>query len=133
MRFTSSIRAAYHEAKEQSFELMTAMTDSALTDQPGDTMSPRDTIIIRSSNLHDAPALNRLAALDSAPALTGTALVAEVDGVMRAALPMHGGRAVADPFAETVHLVELLRAHAAALDTARPRRHRLRRLAPAAA
>ena len=96
-------------------------------------MSHRDTIIIRSSNEHDAPDLGRLAALDSAPALSGTSLVAEVDGVMRAALPIDGSRPVADPFAETAHLVELLRSHAAALDTARPRLRRTHRLAPATA
>ena len=96
-------------------------------------MSHRDTIIIRSSTEHDSPAIARLAALDSAPALSGPALVAEVDGEMRAALPMDGSRPIADPFAETVHLLELLRSHAAALDTARPRRQRQRRLAPAAA
>ena len=96
-------------------------------------MSHRDTIIIRSSSEHDSPALARLAALDSAPALSGTALVAEVDGTMRAALPMDGTRPIADPFAETVHLVELLRSHAAALGTAKPRRRRAQRLAPAAA
>jgi hypothetical protein len=96
-------------------------------------MSHRDTIIIRSSTEHDAPALSRLAALDSASTLSSTALVAEVDGEMRAALPMDGSRPIADPFAETVHLVELLRSHAAALETTRPRRQLRRRLAPAAA
>ena len=95
-------------------------------------MSHRDTIIIRSSNEHDAPALGRLAALDSAQALAGPALVAEVDGEMRAALPMDGSRPVADPFAETAHLVELLRAHAEALGSS-PARHRAGRLAPATA
>ena len=96
-------------------------------------MSHRDTIIIRSSTEHDAPALGRLAALDSSPVLSGRALVAEVDGEMRAALPMNGSRPIADPFAETAHLVELLRSHAAALDTARPLAGRTRRLAPLAA
>ena len=97
-------------------------------------MSHRDTIIIRSSNEHDAPALARLAALDSSMPLSGTALVAEVDGELRAALPIDGGRAIADPFAHTAHLLELLRSHAAALETAahRPERAR-RRLAPATA
>jgi hypothetical protein len=92
-------------------------------------MSHRDTILIRISHEHDAPALARLAALDSAPLVSGTALVAEVDGVMRAALPMDGGRPIADPFATSAHLVELLRSHAAALDTARPRERGARRLA----
>jgi hypothetical protein len=96
-------------------------------------MSHRDTIIIRGSTEHDAPALARLAALDSATPLRGTALVAEVDGQLRAALPFDGSRPIADPFAHTAHLVELLRSHAAALDTARPRPARARRLAPATA
>ena len=98
-------------------------------------MSHRDTIIIRSSTEHDAPAIARLAALDSSAIPFGRALVAEVDGAMRAILPLAGGNAVADPFAETAHLVELLRAHAAALDTIRPApRHAVRsRLAHAAA
>ena len=98
-------------------------------------MSHRDTIIIRTSNEHDTPALGRLAVLDSAPVPRGRSLVAEVDGTMRAALPLDGGAAVADPFAETAHLLELLRAHAAALDTDRrpARRSRLGRLATAAA
>ena len=97
-------------------------------------MSHRDTIIIRTSTEHDAPALARLAELDSAPAPSGRSLVAEVDGTMRAALPVDGGRAFADPFAESEHLIELLRAHAAALDPRPARRaRRLRRLAPVAA
>lgn len=96
-------------------------------------MSHRDTIIIRTSNEHDAPALGRIAALDSARALSGPALVAEVDGEMRAALPMDGGRPIADPFAETTHLLELLHSHAAALETARPHIQRTRRLAPVTA
>jgi hypothetical protein len=98
-------------------------------------MSHRDTIIIRSTTEHDAPALARLAVLDSAPMPAGRSLVAEVDGTMRAALPLGGGPAVADPFAHTAHLVELLRSHAAALDTAAPspRRATHRRFAAAAA
>ena len=97
-------------------------------------MSHRDTIIIRSSNEHDAPALARLAALDSAQPPSGRALVAEVDGELRVALPMDGSRPVADPFAPTMHLVELLRSHAAALDSAPVRRRRAhQRLAPATA
>ena len=97
-------------------------------------MSHRDTIIIRSTDEHDAPALARLAGLDSAPVPGGRTLVAEVDGRMLAALPLNGGRAIADPFAQTAHLLELLSAHAAALETARPEpvRHQ-RRLAPVAA
>ena len=100
-------------------------------------MSHRDTIIIRSTSDHDAPALARLALLDSAPMPAGRTLVAEIDGTMLAALPLGGGRAIADPFAPTAHLVELLRAHAGALEAARPaappHAARRRRLATAAA
>jgi hypothetical protein len=79
-------------------------------------MSPRETVIIRSATTADARTIARLAALDSAPLPLGPALIAEVDGAPRAALPLRGGDAVADPFAETAHLVRLLHAHAAALD-----------------
>jgi hypothetical protein len=97
-------------------------------------MSHRDTIVIRSATQHDAPALSRLAALDSAAPVLGRALLAELDGKMLAALPLDGGPAIADPFSESAHLVELLRAHAAALHGAHaaPRRA-LRRLATATA
>jgi hypothetical protein len=105
-------------------------------------MSHEETITIRTSEAADAPQLLRLAQLDSAPAIEGPALVAEVNGRMRAALAFDGTRAVADPFAESVHVVALLRAHAEALGAAprpetRGARARARarghlRLAPAA-
>jgi hypothetical protein len=76
-------------------------------------MSHRDTILIRSSSEADVRALERLALLDSVRPTDGPALVAEVDGELVAAL--QDGRAIADPFAETAHVVEMLRAHAEAL------------------
>jgi hypothetical protein len=83
-------------------------------------MSHDETITIRTSEAADAGELLRLAALDSAEPLVGRALVAEVNGRLRAALPLGGGPAISDPFAESMHVVALLRAHAAALD-AEPR------------
>jgi hypothetical protein len=94
-------------------------------------MSGNETILIRASTLADTAGLARLAALDSSEPLTGRALVAEVDGQLRAALPLDGGRPIADPFAESEHVVELLRAHARAL--ARAPRRRRGRLIPLAA
>jgi hypothetical protein len=79
-------------------------------------MSHDETITIRTSEAADARELVRLAVLDSAHPVVGAALVAEVDGRIRAAMPLDGGRAIADPFAESAHVVALLRAHAAALD-----------------
>ena len=87
-------------------------------------MSHRESILIRSTTDTDVRGLARLAALDSAPIPFGRALVAEVDGEMRAALPLDGGPAIADPFAETAHLLDLLRAHARALAADAPRGRR---------
>ena len=81
-------------------------------------MSHNETIVIRASERTDTPTLVRLAALDSAEPIVGRALVAEVDGVLRAALPLGGGRPIADPFMESAHVVELLDAHARALSAA---------------
>jgi hypothetical protein len=83
-------------------------------------MSHDETIMIRTSEATDAGPLLRLAALDSAEPIRGRALVAEVNGGLRAALPLDGGRAIADPFAESEHVVTLLRAHARALHAAAP-------------
>ena len=83
-------------------------------------MSHDETITIRTSRADDAGELRRLAALDSAEPIRGDALLAEVNGRVRAALPVDGRGAIADPFSETAHVVDLLRAHAAALG-AKPR------------
>lgn len=78
-------------------------------------MSYDETITLRTSKAADAEQLLRLAALDSAEPLAGPALLAEVDGQVCAALPLDGSRPIADPFAETAHVVALLRVHARAL------------------
>ena len=48
----------------------------------------------------------------AAPAPDGPALVAEIDGRLRAALPLDGGPAIADPRHDGLDLVELLRLRA---------------------
>lgn len=65
-------------------------------------------VSIRRAGPHDAPALHRLAALDSALPLRGDVLIAEVGGEARAALSLEHGTAIADPFAPTAALVDLL-------------------------
>ncbi len=73
-------------------------------------------ITIRPAYADDELALTRLAALDSAEAVPPAPLVvAEVDGELRAALSMPTGRAIADPFFPTLHLLALLRQHATAI------------------
>lgn len=72
-------------------------------------------IRVRLADQSDAPALARLAALDSAEPPVGAALVAELDGEAVAAVPVGGGRAIADPFRRTAAAVELLELRAAQL------------------
>ena len=102
-------------------------------------MDPND-ITIRNSGNTDRRALEMLAGLDSAPLRRGAHLVAEAGGVPVAALPIAGGRAMADPFRHTstaVALLELRRAQLASSERRSPRRRRrlaaflLRRPAPA--
>jgi hypothetical protein len=87
------------------------------------TMSP-DTVVIRRAEAGDLDDLRQLAALDSARALLGDVLVAESDGVIRAAYSVNERRAIADPFVPTAHLVTLLEMRATPLREARPKRTR---------
>jgi hypothetical protein len=93
-------------------------------------------VVLRRATLQDAAAIARLAALDSAPVPDGAVLIAVVDGHIAAALPFDGGRAIADPFLRTAHLVELLQLRLGVLDAPaqprRPLRLRLRALRAAA-
>jgi len=81
----------------------------------------RDQVTIRMASAADGAALQALEALDAHRLPGGDVLVAEVEGEVRAALPVRGGAAVADPFRPTAALVELLALHAEQLRDARPR------------
>jgi hypothetical protein len=78
--------------------------------QAAATVAPREDVVLRRSTARDAAALVRLAQLDGAPRPVGAVLVAELAGEIVAAVPVAGGRAIADPFRPTAELVELLRA-----------------------
>ena len=70
-------------------------------------------LVIRNSSPDDAGRIERLAILDSAPRPNGPMLVAERGGMLIAAVPLGGGRSIADPFersADVVGLLELRRA-----------------------
>jgi hypothetical protein len=91
-------------------------------------------VSIRAADGADASALERLAALDTAPvaaielaeqAHAGDILVAESGGRILAALRLSDGLAVADPFVRTASLVRMLRVRAAQIARERPRRRRL--------
>jgi hypothetical protein len=74
-------------------------------------------ITIRQATSADAFSLRRLAALDDAPALRGEILLAEQAGDIRAALSLENARAIANPFAPTAELVEILRMHGRYIET----------------
>lgn len=101
-----------------------------------DVNPPLPTLTLRPATPADAPAVARLAQLDSAPVPTGALLIAIVDERPVAALALDGGAVVADPFVRTLEVVGMLRDRAARLEVAgagggRPGR-RWRRVAPAA-
>ncbi|MDQ3722091.1 MAG: hypothetical protein M3376_03270 [Actinomycetota bacterium] len=83
------------------------------------TTTQAGAIVIRRAVDADICTLADLAILDSRAPLTGPALLAEVDGVARAALDLHDGSVAADPFAPTAELIELLRLHARATSATR--------------
>lgn len=68
------------------------------------------TITIRQATSADEFALRRLAALDDSAALQGQILIAEEAGEIRAALSIDSGRVIANPFARTLALIDMLRA-----------------------
>ena len=88
-------------------------------------------VVIRAARPDDGLALAALAVLDDTEPPIGEVLVAEVGGSIRAALPLDGSCAFADPFRRTADLVALLKARAAQLGTER-RGRRLAWLTPAA-
>jgi hypothetical protein len=76
---------------------------------PHTSRTAAETLTIRIAVSADAAALGRLAQLDSVPPPAPVPLlVAEVGGELRAALPLDGGPAIADPFWPTAELVALL-------------------------
>jgi hypothetical protein len=74
-----------------------------------------DPIVIRLARPTDATELRRLAQRDSADPPASPVLVAEVGGRIRAALGLDGETTIADPFASTAAVVDLLRLRAAQL------------------
>ena len=93
-------------------------------------------ITLRRAGSDEYATLERLAQLDSAPALTGPCLIAERDLRPLAAIEIGSGRVIADPFERTADVVELLEARARVLrheDAGRPRRFSLARMLSAPA
>jgi hypothetical protein len=85
-------------------------------------------ISIRFAGAADREDVRRLALLDSAPVRDGDLLVAEVDGRIQAALPLDGGRPIADPFEPSAELVRLLELRARQLHDGGTEHHSVRDL-----
>ena len=83
--------------------------------RPDSGETPVTRVTLRYAAAADAERLRRLAELDSAVAPAGPVLVAEIDGRLRAALPLDGSAPIADPFHRGAELIELLRLRAAQL------------------
>ena len=85
-------------------------------------------VVLRGARASDRGALAALAALDGTLPPVGPALVAEVDGSIRAVLPLDGGRPFSDPFRHTADLIALLEERASQIAAAarktRARTHR---------
>lgn len=74
--------------------------------------TPVTRVTLREAVAADRERLRALAQLDSGEMPSGGALVAEVDGRLRAALPLDGGQPLADPFHRGLELIDLLQLRA---------------------
>jgi hypothetical protein len=82
-------------------------------------------ITVRLADHTDSRALLELAALDSTQVPAGALVLAESDGEIVAAVPVNGGRAIADPFRGTTLLVEMLELRAAQMRRRSEQPHRI--------
>jgi hypothetical protein len=89
---------------------------------------PGERVVVRPSRPQDDVVLDRLAALDGARRPAGELLLAEVGGEVLAAVPVEGGRAIADPFRPTADLVAHLQARTRVQRARQPRARRRLRL-----
>jgi hypothetical protein len=85
-------------------------------------------LLIRLAGRGDDFMLEQLAVLDSQAPLDGDVLIAEVDGVVVAALSLQDGRLIADPFAPTAAVGDHLRLRAASIQSRHRRSSAIRRL-----
>jgi hypothetical protein len=100
---------------------------------PGIRQPVKEPVVLRLATVRDAEAISRLALLDGRPEPDSRCVVAEVEGTIMAALPLGGGKVVADPFRPTAHLIPLLELRAEQLSAPTSKRRRaLQRLLRAA-
>jgi hypothetical protein len=101
-----AIAADRLRAAEAARRALGTRTRRAATGRP-------DSVMVRLACLADDRSLAELAQLDSGRVPEFPALLAEVDGTVRAAISIETGVAIADPFHPTAALVDLLALRAA--------------------
>ncbi len=84
--------------------------------------APHRHLTVRVATADDTVDLARLAALECAEPLRGCVLVADIDGLSVAAISVHEGRVVADPFERTADIAEMLRLRVRQIRSRGPRR-----------
>ena len=94
-------------AEQHIRDLQRSAREARVPEQPGEHGGD-ERVTVRPLRARDVEPLRVLAALDSRHLPTGPVLVAEQDGELVAALPLDGGRAIADPFRRTSEVVALL-------------------------
>jgi hypothetical protein len=97
-------------ARGRALELRADARASAEPPDSGDT--PVTRVTLRFASAGDSAGLRLLAKLGSGDPPAAAALVAEVDGRLRAALALDGGPAISDPFHRGADLLDLLRLRA---------------------
>jgi predicted MFS family arabinose efflux permease len=98
--------------------LLRTRSSTRSTDPKGIPVFAANRYIIRAAADEDAAALAHIAEVDSQRPLQGPVLVGLIDGRPAAAISLEDGRAVADPFRSTGHLVAHLRVRAGAVTVA---------------
>ena len=88
------------------------------------------TFIVRPAEPADEEVLRHLAALDSSRMPAGPLLVGEMGGGIQAAVPVMGGRAIANPFVRTAELVSVLELRAAQMRAQGVHEHEPARVIP---
>src|SRR5436309_13224680 len=80
---------------------------SRVPEEPGE-LAEEDCLTVRAATARDSDGVRLLAALEGVARPTGQGLVARAGDELRGALPLDGGRGLADPLHPSAHTVELL-------------------------
>lgn len=115
--FTERMLHDYRHELDRKLELSNMRREAARQSE-----RPPEAVTLRLCCVSDDDTLDRLAILEGVPVPKGRHVVAEVGGVIVAAMPLAGGRPLGDPFRFTEHLFPLLELRVAQITGEPPRR-----------